>query len=560
MDGGGYRIGPGRSTAWEHMTRSELEAAVDTAEQEAAQADVPLQREVEHVREEQGDWHTCENAVVPAPRRSFLPSPDVFDRLASEYPVVPVWREVVADVETPVSAFLKVQDGARHAFLLESVEGGERWGRYSFIGLDPFLVMTSRDGAVEWEGTPPLGAAAAVAEGRSPLEILRLVLEAYRTPALAALPPLHAGAVGYLGYDVVRYLERLPQTTVDEVGVPELMLMFPRSLLVFDHLKQVIAVVSNVVEGDTYEAAATRADALVEALGRPLRYRPVEPGEAEPELPPSSMTQEQYEAAVDNAKEHILAGDIFQVVLSHRFSAPLSADPFDVYRVLRLVNPSPYMFYLRHPEITVVGSSPEPLVKVQGRHVVQRPIAGTRPRGATEEEDAALSAELVADEKERAEHVMLVDLARNDVGRVSAFGSVNVDELMVVERYSHVMHIVSQVSGHLDEHRSALDALYASFPAGTVTGAPKIRAMEIIDDLEPSRRGPYAGVVGYFDFSGNLDTCIALRTAYVADGVFHIQAGAGIVADSDPSKEWWETVNKARALLTAARIAEKIER
>jgi anthranilate synthase component I len=497
-------------------------------------------------------------------RRTFLPSLEDFNRLASEYPVVPVWREVVADVETPVSAFLKVSSPGgvdrRHAFLLESVEGGERWGRYSFIGLDPFLVMTSRDGAVSWEGAPPEEAKAAVADGRSPLEVLRLVLEGFRTPSLSGLPPLHAGAVGYLGYDVVRYLERLPQTTVDEVGVPEMMLMFPRSLLVFDHLRQRIAVVSNVVDGDTYEAAVARADALVEALGRPLPYRPIEPLTAEPELPSSSMTQERYEDAVERAKEHILAGDIFQVVLAHRFSTPLEAEPFDVYRVLRLVNPSPYMFYLRHPEITVIGSSPEPLVKVQGRAVVQRPIAGTRPRGRTDEEDSALAAELVSDEKERAEHVMLVDLARNDVGRVSTYGSVHVDELMVVERYSHVMHIVSQVSGELVEGQTALDALYASFPAGTVTGAPKIRAMEIIDDLEPARRGPYAGVVGYFDFSGNLDTCIALRTAYIADGVFHIQAGAGIVADSDPSKEWWETVNKARALLTAARIAEKIQR
>jgi anthranilate synthase component 1 len=496
-------------------------------------------------------------------QRSYLPSVEDFERLAAEYPVVPVWREVVADVETPVSAFLKVSgpdEPGHHAFLLESVEGGERWGRYSFVGLDPFLVMTSREGMVSWEGTPPPAAEAALAEGRTPLEVFRQVLESYRTPALAGLPPLHTGAVGYLGYDVVRYLERLPQTTVDEVGVPELMLMFPRSLLVFDHLRQRIAVVSNVVEGDSYWAAVARGDALVEALGRPLPYRPVEQRHAEPDLPGSSMTQEQYEHAVEQAKEHILAGDIFQIVLAHRFSTPLEADPFDVYRVLRLVNPSPYMFYLRHPEVTVIGSSPEPLVKVQGRTVIQRPIAGTRPRGQTDEEDAALAAELVADEKERAEHVMLVDLARNDVGRVSTYGSVKVDELMVVERYSHVMHIVSQVSGELADGLTALDALYASFPAGTVTGAPKIRAMEIIDDLEPSRRGPYAGVVGYFDFSGNLDTCIALRTAYVADGVFHIQAGAGIVADSDPSKEWWETVNKARALLTAARIAGTIER
>jgi len=487
----------------------------------------------------------------------YRPSCEEFERLASEYPVVPVWREVVADLETPVSAFLKLASGpagGRHAFLLESVEGGERWGRYSFVGVDPFLVMTCRDGTVSWEGEPP--AAAAMPEGSSPLEILRQVLESYRTPALAGLPPLHAGAVGYLGYDVVRYLERLPQTTTDDVAVPEMMLMFPRSLVVFDHLRQRIAFVSNVVEGDGYDAAVARSEELVAALGNPLAYEPLELAPVEVTLPPSTMSRETFEAAVEAAREYIFAGDIFQVVIAQRFSAPITADPFDVYRVLRLVNPSPYMFYLRHPDITVIGSSPEPLIKVQQGHVIQRPIAGSRPRGATDEEDAALEAELLVDEKERAEHVMLVDLARNDVGRVCTWGSVRVDELLLVERYSHIMHLVSQVSGELAEGRTALDALYASFPAGTVSGAPKIRAMEIIDELEPTRRGPYAGIVGYFDFSGNLDTCIALRTAYIAGGQFHIQAGGGIVADSDPSKEWWESVNKAKALLTAAQIAE----
>jgi len=489
----------------------------------------------------------------------YRPSRDEFEGLAAEYPVVPVWSEVVGDLETPVSAFLKVGlrlGESRHAFLLESVEGGERWGRYSFIGVDPFLVMVCRDGEVTWEGELPAGARPA--EGGTPLEILRRVLESYQMPELAGLPPLHAGAVGYLGYDVVRYLERLPQTTTDDAGVPEMMLMFPRSLLVFDHLRQRVTVVSNVVAGDCYDDAVARSDELVACLGNPLPYRPLEIAPIEVTLPPSTMSREAFEEAVEAAREHIFAGDVFQVVLSQRFTAPFTADPFDVYRVLRLVNPSPYMFFLRHPDITVIGSSPEPLIKVQHGHVTQRPIAGTRPRGATEEEDLALEAELLADEKERAEHVMLVDLARNDVGRVCRYGSVTVDELMVVERYSHVMHMVSQVSGELAEGASAIDALYASFPAGTVSGAPKIRAMEIIDELEPTRRGPYAGVVGYFDFSGNLDTCIALRTAYIAGGRFNIQAGGGIVADSEPSKEWWESVNKARALLTAAQIAEKL--
>lgn len=490
----------------------------------------------------------------------YHPARDEFDTLSAGFSVVPVWREVIADLETPVSAFLKLEESA-HCFLLESVEGGERWGRHSFIGLDPFLVLVSREGQVSWEGEPPDAARALAEEGASPLEVLRAVLAAFATPALAGLPPLHAGAVGYLGYDVVRYLEDLPQTTVDEVGVPEMMLMFPRSLLVFDHLRQRVTVVSNVVSGDGpggYEAAVGRIDALVARLGTALAYQPLDLTPLEVTLPASSMSREAFEAAVEAAREYIFAGDIFQVVLSQRFSAPFSADPFDVYRILRLVNPSPYMFYLRHPDITVIGSSPEPLVKIEGRHLIQRPIAGSRPRGASEEEDAALGAELVADDKERAEHIMLVDLARNDVGRVSTWGSVAVDELMVVERYSHIMHLTSQVSGELAEGRTALDALYASFPAGTVSGAPKIRAMEIIDELEPTRRGPYAGVVGYFDFTGNLDTCIALRTAYIAGGRFHIQAGGGIVADSDPAKEWWESVNKAKALLTAAQIAERL--
>src|SRR5882672_8111118 len=499
--------------------------------------------------------------VPEVPR--YHPSREEFQRLATEYPVVPVWREVIADLETPVSAFSKLASSSKsapHAFLLESVEGGERWGRYSFIGVDPFLVMVCKDGVVSWEGTPP-AAAVAMPAGSSPLEILRTVLDSYRTPALAGLPPLHAGAVGYLGYDVVRYLERLPQTTIDEVGAPEMMLMFPRSLVVFDHLRQRIAFVANVVEGDSYDEAVARSEELVAALGEPLAYRPLELPPVEVELPPSTMRREKFEAAVEAAREYIAAGDIFQVVIAQRFSAPITADPFEVYRVLRLVNPSPYMFYLRHPDITLIGSSPEPLIKVQQGHVTQRPIAGSRPRGATDEEDVALAEELVSDEKERAEHVMLVDLARNDVGRVSTWGSVRVEELMVVERYSHIMHMVSQVSGELAAGRTALDALYASFPAGTVSGAPKRRAMEIIDELEPTRRGPYAGIVGYFDFSGNLDTAIAIRTMFVApDGRASVQAGAGIVADSDPEAEDKECRAKAAALLAAVPAARRMRR
>lgn len=454
--------------------------------------------------------------------------------------IIPVWREVVADLDTPVSAFLKVR-GDGPAFLLESVEHGARWGRYSFIGIDPFETMVSRGG-----------------EG-SPLEAFRSLMQRYTVKDIEGLPPFFAGAVGYLGYDVARYLEELPQTTVDRIGTPEVLMMCPRTVLVFDHLRQRMTVVVNVLDEALVEEAQGRIDEIVERLSAPLQHCAIELGDPEDlELPPSSMSRGDFESAVARAKEFILAGDVFQVVLSHCFSTPLTTDAFDIYRVLRLVNPSPYMFYLSHPEVTVFGSSPEPLLKVQGTRVVQRPIAGTRPRGATEKEDEAIEEEFIRDEKERAEHVMLVDLARNDIGRVSRYGTVEVTELMTVERYSHVMHLVSEVSGELDPSRSSLDALYASFPAGTVSGAPKIRAMQIIDELEPTRRGPYAGVVGYFDFSGDLDTCIALRTAYVVDGVVHIQAGAGIVADSDPSSEYDETVSKARALLSAVQISRNL--
>jgi anthranilate synthase component 1 len=403
----------------------------------------------------------------------YRPSRDEFTRLMDEFKPVPVLREIVGDFETPVASFKKiVKDDP--AFLLESVEHGERWGRNSFIGLDPFLVMTSRDGKVSFEGAPP----DVNLEAKTPLEQMRSVLEYFRPAEVGGLPPFHAGAVGYLGYDVVRYLENLPQTTLDDVGVPEMLLMFPRTILAFDHLKQKITLVSNGVPGDTYEEVVGRIERVVKQLAQPLSYQPANVRSAEIQLPQSTMTQEQYEKAVLRAQEYIAAGDIFQVVPSHRFSTTLEADPFDVYRVLRLINPSPYMFFLSHSEITVIGSSPEPLVQVQGRRIVQRPIAGTKPRGKTDEEDAAIEESFVNDEKERAEHVMLVDLARNDVGRVSEYGTVQVEELLVVEKYSHVMHLVSQVSGELREDCSAIDALFASFPAGTVSGAPKIRAME----------------------------------------------------------------------------------
>ena len=491
---------------------------------------------------------------------SFQPSRDEFLRLASEYTLVPVWREVLGDLETPVGVYRKL--GAEpNSFLLESVEQGERWGRYSFIGLNPFTVMTARDGAVTFDGEQPPSAA----DAPDPLTALERALFGYKAPALPGLPPLHGGAVGYVGYDVVRYIERLPQTTTDDLGLPELWLLFTGQLLVFDHLRQRLSVISNVVIGDDpaaqYDDAVARAEALVTRIG--AATGPGGLGEA-PHLDGSvgeirsNQTPADYMAKVERAKEHIAAGDIFQVVPSQRFETDTTAQPFDVYRVLRLVNPSPYMFYLQFPDVAIVGSSPEPHLRVFGREATIRPIAGTRPRGNDVEEDEKLAADLIADEKERAEHVMLVDLARNDLGRVCEPGTVRVEELMQIERYSHVMHIVSSVRGELAGGRTAFDALKASFPAGTVSGAPKIRAMEIIDDLEPTRRGPYAGAVGYFDFSGNLDTCIGLRTGYLRDGKAYLQAGAGIVADSVPEREEQETRDKARAFFVAVKAAESL--
>ncbi len=480
----------------------------------------------------------------------FKPGPGEFEALSKTHNVVPVWAEISADLETPVSAYMKLAS-ENASFLLESVEQGERWGRYSFIGVDPFVVMVAHNGKVEYE--PASGSADS---GSTPLEHLRSLLTSFSAPALPGLPAFFAGAVGYLGYDVVRYLEKLPQTTTADVDVPEMVIMCPRVIFAFDHLRQRITVVSNAVAPEGRQEAIERAQALITKLGTPLSYEPVQPMTAPPVVPLSSMTEDEFRKAVEAAKEYIVAGDVFQVVLSHRLSTELKAYPFDVYRMLRLVNPSAYMFFIRHPTITLLGCSPEPLVKVQGRRVMQRPIAGTKPRGETEVKDQLLEQELLADEKVRAEHVMLVDLARNDIGRVAEYGSVKVEELMIVEKYSHVMHLVSQVSGELASGLTGLDALYASFPAGTVSGAPKIRAMEIIDELEPTRRGPYAGVAGYFDFRGDLDTCIALRTAYVTDGRIHVQAGAGIVADSDPKTEWEETLNKARALFEAVAMAE----
>ncbi len=500
--------------------------------------------------------------MTAAPRtlRASDPSParDEIGALARRGNLIPVCREILADLETPVSAFLKVHRG-RYGFLLESVEGGEKWGRYSFLGTEPARVFRARGRAVEIE-TP--GERPVAREVEDPFGALRALLAEYRPVAVPGLPRFAGGAVGQISYDAVRMIERLPVRAVDDLGVPDMDLLVAESLLVFDNLAQKIKVVSHVHlrDGDAperaYDAAVARIDELVARLAVP----PVEPAKpvAEPGEVRSTFTQEAYHAIVERAKEYIRAGDVIQVVPAQRFELPLAAAPFNVYRCLRTVNPSPYMFFLALGGYTVAGASPEVMVRVEEGEVTVRPIAGTRPRGTTERDDATLAAELSADPKERAEHLMLLDLGRNDVGRVARTGTVQVTERFVIERYSHVMHLVSNVRGELASGRDALDAFRATFPAGTLTGAPKIRAMEIIEELEPVRRGIYGGAVGYFAFSGAMDTAIAIRTALMTRGRIYFQAGGGVVADSDPEAEYRETVNKARAMVQAIRLAEAL--
>jgi anthranilate synthase component 1 len=501
---------------------------------------------------------------------SVRPSRDDFRALARDHTVVPVWREVLADLETPVSAFVKLvgaeADGTP-GFLLESVEHGQRWGRFSFLGRDPAATLVVRGRRVEVDGVLP----PAVPRDQGALAALEALLALHRSPQIPELPPFHGGVVGYLGYDVVREIEHLPSIPTDDRGLPDAVLSLTGHVTAFDHFRQRLSLIENVFlpaaggalsEIDAaYDRAVARLDDLVDELARPLPYVPSRPPADDlGELPDvrSSMPGDLYHQAVEAAREHILAGDIFQVVLAQRFDIDGTLDPFDVYRVLRQVNPSPYMYMVRHPEVTLVGSSPEPMVQVLDGRVIIRPIAGTRFRGQNDDHDRRLGAELVENPKERAEHIMLVDLARNDIGRVVRFGTEKVDELMSLERYSHVMHLTSEASGDLAEGCSAVDVLRATFPAGTVSGAPKVRAMEIIDALEPVKRGPYAGVVGYLDFSGNLDTAIAIRTMVWRDGNASVSAGAGIVADSDPVDEDLECRNKAKALLTAAAAARRL--
>ncbi len=493
----------------------------------------------------------------------FRPSFDEFAALAADYTVVPVWTELLADMDTPVAAYAKLV-GDEEGFVFESVEHGERWSRYSFVGRRPRVSLVLRDGQLTADGPLP----PSVPLDRGMLAALDALIAVYRAPVMPDLPPLQSGVVGFLGYDVVREIERLPNVPSDDRGLPDAVMSVIGSLAGFDHWRQRVYLIESVpVLGlDAAELAVAYREAterVLQAVADFTRAAPtaaVEPPLADDELPKvrSSMGHGMFQQAVEVAKEHIVDGDIFQVVLAQRYDLELDADPFDFYRVLRQVNPSPYMYFLRCPDVTIAGSSPEPMVQVLGNRVISRPIAGTRKRGRDDDHDRRLAGELRENPKEVAEHVMLVDLARNDVGRVAAFGTVRVDELMSLERYSHVMHLTSQVSGELLPGRTPIDVLRATLPAGTVSGAPKVRAMEIIDALEPVKRGPYAGVVGYVDFSGNLDTAIAIRTMFAGAHGASFQAGAGIVADSNPDDEDLECRNKAAALLAAVPAARRM--
>ncbi len=473
-----------------------------------------------------------------------------FQRLYKKYDVLPVYREIPVDFDTPVSLFAKVADGD-YSFLLESLEGGERWGRYSFIGIRPIEIVRIKGHEVRVEGRK----GTAQKDVKDPLTYLQDMFRNKKACELPGLPRFSGGAVGYLGYDMVRFIERLPENLPDTAGFHDAVMMFPEVVLCVDNLKQSLKIIFNVETSlwDAPEKAYEQATAVMEGIVRRIRTgldypEPLLTGSDFTRLSPE-VSKERFQEAVKRAKEYIRAGDIIQVVLSQRFSGTSSIPPFELYRAVRRINPSPYLFYLKLGDEVLVGSSPEILVRLTGDLIELRPIAGTRPRGQTPEEDLALERELLSDPKEKAEHVMLVDLGRNDVGKVAEMGSVKVTDFMVIERYSHVMHIVSNVVGRLRKGADMFDVFRACFPAGTVSGAPKIRAMEIIEELEHARRGPYAGAVGYFGYNGSMDLAIAIRTLCQKGQRLFLQAGAGIVADSDPEREWQETINKGMALM-----------
>ena len=487
----------------------------------------------------------------------YYPELNEFKKLAKKGNLIPVYREIFADTETPVSAFKKLNT-VDHCFLLESVEGGEKWARFSFLGFSPSIIFKSKGRTVEIIR----GKKREILNTDDPLSALKKIMQAYTPVEVRGLPRFFGGAVGYISYDMVRFFEKLPTATEDDLDWHDAYLMITDSLLIFDNLKHTLKVVYNVhLDGSVnvnsaYARAVAKINRMIAYLNKPLKKERVRPAGRGGSLQ-SNFKKRAFESIVEKAKEYIKAGDIIQTVLSQRFETNLTVKPFDLYRALRVINPSPYMYYVKMGESFIVGSSPEVLVRLEKGRVEVRPIAGTRHRGNDEKQDLLLEKDLKKDPKELAEHIMLVDLGRNDIGRIARMGSVKVDELMVVERYSHVMHLVSHVSGMLKPGRDAFDVFRATFPAGTVSGAPKIRAMEIIEELERHQRGPYAGAVGYFSFSGNMDFCITIRTMLIKNKKIFVQAGAGIVADSKPDREYQETVNKALGMVKAIQKAQE---
>lgn len=491
--------------------------------------------------------------------KNLFPQYDTFEQLTKKGNIIPIYREILADLETPVSTYLKLADGHPYSFLLESVEGGERWGRYSFIAWDPRSIFASKgeNTAIFRPGQSPKWAAS-----KDPLNDLRQFMASFKPVDVAGLPRFWGGAVGYASYDMVRFFEKLPNKPADELDLSDAFFLITDKIVIFDHLSHTakIVVCIDTSSGKNlkslYNAAADEIEEIAAKLRKPLKT-PVSKPVLNAKKINSNVSKSKFEKAVINAKEYIKSGDIIQVVLSQRFSKQTSAEAFDIYRTLRLINPSPYMYYLKLNDFEIVGSSPEILVRKEDSLAETRPIAGTRPRGKTEAEEISLSRELLTDPKERAEHIMLVDLGRNDLARVCASKSVTVPQLMTIEKYSHVIHIVSSVIGRLNPGTDAFDLFRACFPAGTVSGAPKVRAMEIIDEMETTARGTYAGAVGYFSFSGNMDMAITIRTIVIKNGIAYVQAGAGIVADSVPEKEYQESKNKAAALFAAIERAEQ---
>mgnify|MGYP001766289864 CR=1 FL=1 len=486
----------------------------------------------------------------------YQPSFTEFEKLAKKGNLIPVYREILADVETPVSVLMKLQN-KDHVYLLESVEGGEKWGRYSFLGTDAGVVFKVHGDKVIIEEN---GRVTTREHKGNPLFFLRELLNRYKPVAVPGLPRFYGGAVGYLGYEMVRYFEKLPPSPPDDLNLDESIFVISDALMIFDNVRHTIKVVACAFTENTdsieecYAASCRKIEDMIETISAAVSHKTAPAQDGEVNFT-SNMTPDQYRAAIEKAKEYIVAGDIIQAVLSQRFETECRSNPIDLYRALRFINPSPYLFFLKMDDLILIGSSPEVMVRKEEETMELRPIAGTRKRGKTEQEDRALSDELLSDEKERAEHVMLVDLGRNDLGRVAQTGTVQVNQYMVVEKYSHVMHLVSNVRAQLANGKDAFDVLAATFPAGTLTGAPKVRAMEIINELEKVKRGPYGGAVGYFSFSGNMDLCITIRTMVLKNGKVYVQAGAGIVYDSVPESEHQESLNKSRGMLQAVRLA-----